>query len=203
MASDASTGHRGRNLWPDRRESAGNPAGSGHRSTSGDVQKSLLRDWLYEAGAQFHGKEGVVGSSPTEGSEKACKLGLLVGRAVERMYVPIVTCGQLRPQRSQRYDIAAGWTRSRRRSLPAIALGARERPERRHRLLVEIRDRQVGAATETLPTKAEQVSDNDTCAPEYACWATTVARLVLRLKQPRRRRGRRDCSRACSSGTSG
>jgi len=83
------------------------------------------------------------------------------------MYVPIATCGQLRPQRSQRshkHDIAAGWTRSRRRSLPAIALGARERPERRHRLLVEIRDREVGVATEMLLTKAEHVSDDEACA---------------------------------------
>ena len=62
--------------------------------------------------------------------------------------------------RSHKQDIAAGWTRSRRRSRPAIALGARERPERRHRLLVEIRDREVGVATEMLLTKAEQVSDD-------------------------------------------
>jgi len=42
MASDSSTGHRSRNLWPDRRESPGNPGGSGHRSASRDREKSLL-----------------------------------------------------------------------------------------------------------------------------------------------------------------
>jgi hypothetical protein len=46
MASDESTGHRSRNLWPVRQESPGNPRGSGHRSASTDLEKSLLR-WCY------------------------------------------------------------------------------------------------------------------------------------------------------------
>ena len=43
MASGGSTGHRCRNLWPDRHESPGHPGGSGHRSRSRDREKSLLR----------------------------------------------------------------------------------------------------------------------------------------------------------------
>ena len=43
MASDGATGHRFRNLWPDRQESPGHPGGSGHRSRSRDHEKSLLR----------------------------------------------------------------------------------------------------------------------------------------------------------------
>ena len=43
MASGGSTGHRSRNLWPDRQESPGNPGGSDHRSKSRDREKSLLR----------------------------------------------------------------------------------------------------------------------------------------------------------------
>jgi hypothetical protein len=86
MASDGATGHRCRNLWPDRQESPGHPGGSGHRSRSRDREKSLLRRGLREARALFHGKEGVVGSSPTEGSQKACKLALF-GRHVGRTYV--------------------------------------------------------------------------------------------------------------------
>ena len=43
MASGGSTGHRCRNLWPDRQECPGNPGGSGHRSRSRDCEKSLLR----------------------------------------------------------------------------------------------------------------------------------------------------------------
>ncbi len=42
MARNGSTGHRRRNLWPDRRESPGNPGGSGHRSGSRDAEKPLL-----------------------------------------------------------------------------------------------------------------------------------------------------------------
>jgi hypothetical protein len=42
MASDRFTGHRSRNLWPDRRGSPGNPGGSGHRNASRDSEKSLL-----------------------------------------------------------------------------------------------------------------------------------------------------------------
>jgi hypothetical protein len=64
----------------------------------------------------FHGKEGVVRSSPTEGSEKPCKCA------------------------------------------------SRTLTEGRHKLLVEIRDREVGVATEMLLTKAEQVSDDEACA---------------------------------------
>jgi hypothetical protein len=43
MASGGSTGHRSRNLWPDRQESPGNPGGSGHRSRSRNREKFLLR----------------------------------------------------------------------------------------------------------------------------------------------------------------
>ena len=42
MASDRFTGHRSRNLWPDRRGSPGNPGGSGHRNASRNSEKSLL-----------------------------------------------------------------------------------------------------------------------------------------------------------------
>ena len=42
-AMASATGHRFRNLWPDRQESPGHPGGSGHRSKSRDRKKSLLR----------------------------------------------------------------------------------------------------------------------------------------------------------------
>jgi hypothetical protein len=42
-AMASATGHRCRNLWPDREESPGHPGGSGHRSRSRDREKSLLR----------------------------------------------------------------------------------------------------------------------------------------------------------------
>jgi hypothetical protein len=42
MASDRSTGHRNRNLWPDRLESPGDPEVSGHKFASRGVEKYLL-----------------------------------------------------------------------------------------------------------------------------------------------------------------
>ena len=93
MASDGSTGHRSRNLWPDRQESPGNPGGSGHRSGSRDPEKSLLTTLLCEAAAHVSRNEGVPGSSPGVGFiglQGFCLVGELVGFGFASILRPLV-----------------------------------------------------------------------------------------------------------------
>jgi hypothetical protein len=74
MASDESTGHRSRNLWPVRQESPGNPQGSGHRSASRDLEKSLLRLCYARLPPTFLVMKGPGVRVPPSASQSPCIL---------------------------------------------------------------------------------------------------------------------------------